>query len=224
MRRELGTRLQPSEEALFVGIHPGAGVRFTEGFADWDFGFLSLEEDWLHYRGEKTSFAIPRQMMGEIRAVRGRLDWLIERRVEVRFRGGGFTFNSNFANPTRGETQLEAEWLRRWVREQESPVPLGVAPAGPPSLPELPGMEVSRGQMVWGLAVSTLRLLVGGVVLAALMQGTSLWSSILPLPAACVGFAMGLPGALWPVSRPKEEKREWVSGAPYSPESASRLP
>lgn len=224
MRRELGRRLEASEEALFVGLHPGTGVRFTEGFADWDFGFLSLEEDWLHYRGEKTSFAIPRQMLGEIRAVRGRLDWLIERRVEVRFRGGAFTFNSNFANPTRGETQREAEWLRRWVSEQESPVPLGAAPAGPPSLPELPGMEVSRGQMVWGLAVSTLRLLLGGVVLAALLQGTSLWISILPLPAACVGFAMGLPGALWPVSRPKEEEREWVSGAPYSPESASRLP
>jgi len=199
-------------------------VRFTEGFADWDFGFLTLEDDWLYYRGEKTTFAIPRQVLGEVRPVRGRVDWLIERRVEVRFRGGAFTFNSNFANPTRGETRQEAEWLRRWVAAQESPVPLGPAPAGPPALPDLPGMEIGRGNMIGALAMSTLRLLLGGTVMAALLQGASLWAAVLPLPAAAVGFAMGLPGSLWPVRRPVEEERQWAGGAPYSPESASRLP
>ena len=205
IREKLAGRLAPEEGAWFVGIHPGAGVRYTEGFADWDFGFLSLEDDWLRYRGEKTQFAIPRQMLGEVRAVEGRMDWLVEHRVEVHYRGGVFTFNSDFAHPSRAEAEREAAWLRRWVGEQETPIPVGAAPEPPPVLPDLPGMEIGRGTMVWALGVETVRMLVGGMVVAGLAYGESLWAAVVPLSAAAVGFARALPGALWPVRRPEEE-------------------
>src|SRR5207244_5793862 len=68
-RRKLTTRLQPQAGAIFVGLHPGRGVRFTEGYPDWDFGFVTIEGDWLCYRGEKTRFAIARQEITGIEVV-----------------------------------------------------------------------------------------------------------------------------------------------------------
>lgn len=224
IRDQLAARLRPNEGAWFVGIHPGAGVRYTEGFADWDFGFLSLEDDWLRYRGEKTQFAIPRQVLGVVRAVEGRMDWLVEHRVEVQYRGGVFTFNSNFAHPSRSEAEREAAWLRRWVGEKETPIPMGAAPEPPPALPDLPGMEVGRGAMLWALASGTLRMFVGGMVVAGLAYGVSLWAAVVPFCAAAAGFAKGLPGALWPVRRPEGEAEREPENESYSPASASRLP
>jgi hypothetical protein len=233
IREQLAERLSPSPDSWFVGIHPGAGVRYTEGFADWDFGFLSLENDWLRYRGEKTQFSIPRQMLGQVQAVEGRMDWLVEHRVEVHYRGGAFTFNSDFAHPSRAEAEREAAWLRRWVGEQETPIPLGASPEPPPMLPELPGMEVSRGTMLWALGAGTVRMLVGGMVVAGMAYGESLWAAVVPLSAAAVGFAKGLPGALWPVKRPEGDTQSRLNDegagdrerfADYSPPSASRLP
>ena len=133
------------------------------------------------------------------------MDWLVEHRVEVHYRGGVFTFNSDFAHPSRAEAEREAAWLRRWVGEQETPIPVGAAPEPPPVLPDLPGMEIGRGTMVWALGVETVRMLVGGMVVAGLAYGESLWAAVVPLSAAAVGFARALPGALWPVRRPEEE-------------------
>lgn len=215
IRDDLAKRRLPDDGAWFVGIHPGTGVRYTEGFADWDFGFLSLEEDWLRYRGEKTQFSIPRQVLGEVRPVEGRMDWLVEHRVEVRYRGGAFTFNSDFANPSRVEAEREAAWLRRWVSEQETPIPVGIAPEGPPLLPDLPGMEIGRGTMLWALGAGTLRMLVGGMAVAGLVYGESLWAAVVPLSAAAAGFAKGLPGVLWPVRRPEIKEPE-ESGSEFA--------
>lgn len=48
-------------------------------------------------------------------------------------------------------------------------------------------------------------MLVGGLALAGLAYGESLWAAVVPVSAAAVGFAKGLPGVLWPLRRPEED-------------------
>jgi len=110
MRRGVASRLNPTLPATFAGIHPGRGVRYTEGYADWDFGFVSLEGDSLCYRGEKVRFAIPRQDVREVSIVKGPPNWVRERRVEVVFPGGAFTMNVSYANPTMAIARRTAKW------------------------------------------------------------------------------------------------------------------
>jgi hypothetical protein len=112
MRRGVASRLNPTLPPTFAGIHPGRGVRYTEGYADWDFGFVSLEGDWLCYRGEKVRFAIPRQDVREVSIVKGPPNWVRERRVEVVFPGGAFTMNVSYANPTMAIARRTAKWIK----------------------------------------------------------------------------------------------------------------
>lgn len=201
LRKALAGRLQPPPDALFAGIHPGRGVRFTDGFADWDNGFLSHEGDWLRFQGERASFAIPRQVIGAIRAVHGRPGWLVEHRVEVRYRGGAFTFNTNSANPTRADAVSQAERLARWAHSASAPIPASPPPEPPPVLPSLPGSEESRTAALWDLCSSTFRLGLAGVLIGSVLPSSSLWSMALPFTAAATGFLSALPKALWPVRR-----------------------
>lgn len=95
MRRILTGRLHPSKIAVFVGMHPGRGVRYTEGFPDWDFGFLELKGDWLCYTGEKAQFTIPRQDIADVSIAKGPMTWIREHRVQVVFSGGALTLCSD---------------------------------------------------------------------------------------------------------------------------------
>ena len=90
LRRRLAQRLAPSAGPAFSGIHPGRGVRYTEGFSEWDFGFFTTEGDWLCYRGEKTRFAISRQDVTGIDVVKGPIAWCPDRLAARTPRGDRF--------------------------------------------------------------------------------------------------------------------------------------
>lgn len=217
LRRALTARLQPPSGALFSGLHPGCGVRFTEGFPDWDYGFLTWENDWFCFRGERGSFAIPRQMTGSVRAVHGRPGWLVEHRVEVRYRGGAFTFSTNCATPARSEMAPLAARLSRWAHSAAAPIPASPAPEPPPTLPSLPGNEISRAAAIWELCASTLRLALAGLLLGSLLPSSSLWTMALPFTAAATGFLSEIPKVLWPIRRPVSNEETGPAAETASP-------
>jgi hypothetical protein len=205
LTKALAQRLSPAEGAIFAGIHPGTGVRFTEGFADWDFGFFTMEEDWLCYRGEKARFAISRQEVTAIDIVQGHLTWERERRIEIASRGGVFTLNTHFSDPSRAKLGRTVDQLRKWVAAAESAQPAGSAPEPPPDLPHLPGQESSRIRPLLYVGKMAFQSFILGTVVALLARG-SLLSTV---AAAFIAFVAPigvlvhvLPGILWPVRRP----------------------
>jgi Zn-dependent protease with chaperone function len=205
MRRALSARLDRAPDSVFVGLHPGSDVRYTEGFADWDFGFLTLENEWLCYRGEKTSFAIPREGVLGIREVQGRWDWLRERRVEISFAGGAFTFNTNFAGCSVRE---RAATIRRLLAWRSTPVVEPTpAPSPPPLLPFLPGMTVPRLAYFWNVVKTTIKTILLSTALATLAwRWPEAWMALLTLDISVpiARLLRELPGMIWPIRRPPE--------------------
>lgn len=196
----LASRLQPVDGAVFVGLHPGHGVRFTEGFADWDFGFLTIEGDWLCYRGEKTRFSIARQDISGIEIAKGPINWLREHRVEVSCSDGAFTLSSDVACSNRTKTARIAKGLKSWVCAAASEAPVGCAPEPAPALPKLPGIETTRVSGVLVTCTIGVKLVVAAGLTAILAWYWIPSSIIFLVPLA--GILRMLPRALWPVRRP----------------------
>ena len=209
LKWQLAELVQPEPAAVFAGIHPGTGVRYTDGFPDWDFGFFSMEEGWLVYRGDKTSFAIPRRYIIEVNIVEGPKRWLREHRVEVVFRGGAFTMNAEFANATRNAAVETRNWLCKWVAGPSEADSLFAFPEPPPYLPHLPGVAGTRSEPIQ-LAVSTLLKIW---LVAPIMRYTAL--SVFVLGFQLVAFSAPvavmlflLPSILWPIRQIAEEVPE----------------
>jgi hypothetical protein len=200
MKRRIAARLAPATHALFVGIHPGSGVRFTEGFPEWDFGFVSLEGDWLVYRGEKARFAISRQDMIATSIVKGPIRWLREHRVEVIFRGGIFTLNQDFAHPTRAAAARTEQWITSWLSAGVAGLPATPAPEPPPLLPRLPGLRSGRLAPLWFVAKTTLKIWLASPLLYLTGWGTfALGIVIVSFAAPLAVFLRALPDVLWPI-------------------------
>lgn len=83
LRRPLAERLGAAEGARFVGLSPGGATRVYEGYFDWDLGFLALEDGALAYRGEETSFRLPRTAIEGVRQANGPPGWLPAPRVAI---------------------------------------------------------------------------------------------------------------------------------------------
>jgi len=204
MRRGVASRLNPTLPATFAGIHPGRGVRYTEGYADWDFGFVSLEGDWLCYRGEKVRFAIPRQDVREVSIVKGPPNWVRERRVEVVFPGGAFTMNVSYANPTMAIARRTAKWIQDWVSQTSSAMPSSARPEPPPPLlPNLPGIDTSRLGAFWYLSKTAIKLLLVGPLAAMAGFNSGLAVGIIVLVAPMGAFLRILPAIIWPIRQPR---------------------
>jgi hypothetical protein len=202
MRRKLAARLAPEPHAVFAGIHPGNGVRFTEGFPEWDFGFVSLEDDWLVYRGEKARFAIPRQDVIATSIVKGPIRWLREHRVEVVFRGGIFTLNRDFAHPTRAAAARTEQWITSWVSAGVAGLAATPAPEPPPLLPQLPGLRSGRLAPLWFVAKTTLKIWLVSPLLYLTGSGTiALGIVMVSFAAPLAVFLRALPDVLWPIRR-----------------------
>jgi Zn-dependent protease with chaperone function len=200
LRNTLTALVQPTPGAIFAGLHPGRGVRFTEGFPDWDFGFVTLEGDWLCYRGEKTRFAIARQDISAVDIAQGPISWLRERRVEITCSAGSFTLSADIAHPSKAKTNRIATWLRSWTAAASSEEPAGLSPEPAPELPRLPGIETTRVRGAVLVFDTGLKLAVAAALTAILAWHWIPANIILLAPFA--GIARILPRALWPIRRP----------------------
>ncbi len=199
IRTKLAERLNPPSEAIFVGIHPGSGMRLTEGFWDWDFGFLTIQDEWLCYRGEKTRFAIAKKDMGPISVIEGPPAWMRELRLEVLYPGGAFTFTMDFAFPTKAETGRMLERLQGWLFEDAGNTT--ARPEPPPLLPRLPGASTTHTNAIWFAAKTTLKLWL----VAPLMYyiGWSPYDSTLLMFAAPLAVCLyAAPRIVWPIRPP----------------------
>lgn len=199
IRNKLAAKLQPEPEAVFAGIHPGNGVRFTEGIPDWDFGFVTLVGDWLCYRGEKTRFSISRQEVISTGIVKEPFRWVREHRVELIFAGGVFTLNTDFAGPSESNAVRTEAWIQAWISEAETDAPTTESPEPPPALPNLPGMNSSRIAPVWFVIKTVLKIWVALPVLlyTGITSGLGLAFPSFAAPVAILLRA--LPQILWPV-------------------------
>ena len=195
LRRMLAQRLTPSADADFAGIHPGRGVRYTEGFSDWDWGFVTVEGDWLCYRGERARFAISRQEVAAIRIAKGPMAWQRARRVEIVFRGGALTLSANGVKRT-------ADQLHDWLSAATAAQPCTPAPEPPPLLPPLPGMEIGRLNAVWSVCKISFQLWFAAplVIVAGWRSGLS--AAVVVFVAPLVVLLRFLPQILWPIRRP----------------------
>jgi Peptidase family M48 len=212
LRRALARRLNPSSGAAFVGIHPGTEVRYTEGFADWDFGFFTMEDGWLCYRGEKTRFAIPKQDLLDIRVVEGRPSWMRERRVEVVHPGGAFTLNAHFARPTKANARRTAKWLQEWA---SSPGVASARPLPPPLLPALPGLETSRWSAFWYASKIVLKLWLAAPLMVMFGWRSGFAVAMVVLVAPVAAFLRMLPAVLWPIRKPRPSPEPMVREPVY---------
>ena len=209
MKRRIAARLAPAPHAVFAGIHPGSGVRFTEGFPEWDFGFISLEGDWLVYRGEKARFAIPRQDVIATSIVKGPIRWLREHRVEVIFRGGVFTLNQDFAYSTQAASARSEKWIASWVSAGVAGLPATPAPEPPPLLPRLPGVRSGRLAPLWFVAKTTLKIWLASPLLYLTGSGTvALGIVLVSFAAPLAVFLRALPNVLWPIRQIVDAERD----------------
>lgn len=201
MKRKIAARLAPAPHAVFAGIHPGSGVRFTEGFPEWDFGFVSLEGDWLVYRGEKARFAILRQDVIATSIVKGPIRWLREHRVEIVFRGGVFTLNKDFAHPTQAAAARTEKWITSWISAGVAGLPTTSNPEPPPLLPRLPGVTLGRLAPLWFVAKTTLKIWLAMPLLYFTGLGNTLVLGVVLVSfgAPLAVFLRALPDVLWPV-------------------------
>lgn len=209
LRRKIGERIPAPPHAVFAGIHPGRGVRFTEGFPEWDFGFLALEGDYLIYRGEKARFAIARQDILSMSIVKERPRWLREHRVEIVFRGGAFTVNLDFARPTQAAAERTANWISGWVAASRSEKAGYPAPEAPPLLPQLPGMTTNRVAPLWFVAKTVLKIWLAAPLLYFTGMGIHVLGYVLVILAAPVAVLLrSLPAVLWPIRQIEDDVRE----------------
>jgi heat shock protein HtpX len=203
LRRVMTEQLRPAANAIFVGLHPGCGVRFTEGFPNWDFGFVTLDGDWLCYRGEKTRFAMSRQEIHEIKGVTGTIGWFRERRVELSWEGGAFTFSADIAGSRNLRNGSAIKLLRAWMSHEGTAGPKTNSAEPGPCLPSLPDAETTRLREALRICDTALKILVAASV-AAMVAWRWIPANIVLL-APLAGVARMLPQAVWPTrtSSPK---------------------
>ncbi len=211
IRRRIARNLHPQPGAMFAGIHPGAGARFTDGLSEWDFGFITLENDWLCYSGDKTQFAISRQDVKRVEAIKGRKTMFRAHRVEIGYTGGCFTLSTNFAHATMADAQRTARKLRKWAAEGGG-FTAGVAPAPPPMLPRLSGQQTSRWSAIWMTLKMVVQLWIAATLIFSLAArhgqfGAVAALGILMFSAPLAVVARMLPSVLWPVRRPRQEEQ-----------------
>jgi Zn-dependent protease with chaperone function len=199
LQRKIGERIPHAPHSVFAGIHPGRGVRFTEGFPEWDFGFIALEGDYLIYRGEKARFSVARQHIMSMSIVKERPRWLREHRVEIVYRGGAFTLNLDFAHPSQAAAERAANWISGWVAVGESIRPAYPAPEPPPILPQLPGTTGDRWPWLWFVAKTVVKIWLAAPLLYFTGISVHVLGSVLVTLSAPVAVLLrALPAMLWP--------------------------
>jgi hypothetical protein len=165
IRRQLAARLQPPEHALFVGIHPGKGVRYTDSLSEWDFGFLTFGGDWLTYRGEATGFSIPRHNIASVEVVSGPPTWWRDHRVQIVLEDGqAFVINPDFGGERKKHVRRLAEFLQLWMYEPLGDIPAQPQPLPAPSLPTVPGLEVPRSSAILSMLLSSALVFLGSLI------------------------------------------------------------
>lgn len=178
LRDALARRLAAPADARFVGLSPGAGTRVYENFFDWDVGFVTLGRDALVYRGEETSFTLPRDAIVDVRLAGGPPGWIPTPRAEIEWldpaTGTGDVLQFRPADSSRLVDQARASaalvaGLEAW---RDGAAATDRPSSAPPREDEVTGLPFARA-----LHPSTL---VPLVVLATL--GTGLLAGVLRLP------------------------------------------
>ena len=209
MRRKIALRVNPLPHSGFAGIHPGRGVRYTEGFADWDLGFVRLEDDWLVYRGEKTRFAIARQDIRETRIVKDPLRWRRDHRVEIVFGRGAFTLTTNCARPTRASAERTLEWISAWIKDGAYRPCAGAASEPAPCLPRIPGSAHGRVTTGWYLAKTVVKMWLAAPLLFFIGFYPVMMAHLLVMFAAPLAVILRfLPFLLWPTRQVEDPAEE----------------
>lgn len=203
LRQRLAQKLNPPAEAIFTGIHPGYGVICTDLIYDWDYGFLTLEGDWLCYRGDKASFAVPRQDIVSVSVVKGQITWLRECRVQVAYRGGAFTLSTDFARPGK-VAERTAQGLRRWVADAIRHRPMGPPPEHGPEFPPLPGLETNRFSSLLTALFEGFKMFLASIAVFMIGSRYSPALAVLVLYVPILAFLRMAPGIIWPVRRPPQ--------------------
>jgi Zn-dependent protease with chaperone function len=201
MKRRIGKRLGCEEGAMFVGLRPGDRIEVTEGFYDWDLGFLNLTEDRLVYTGERAQFSLPRSAITGLEIKKGPFAWTRAYAVVVDWVGGAFSLARADRGCPRGQARrLEAE-LNRWWKAGGAPV--GTTSELPePVLPEVQPDRFTRSRLLRWLGTKTVKLFVAGMLVGALMQNPAVL--IVPFAAPLLYAVWAVPSFvfLWPRRKP----------------------
>jgi len=148
LRSRLSRRMGAAVEGgTFVGLLPGDSVTPVEGFYLWDAGFLLLSPDYLTYRGERSTFSVPRTAVTKIAIGRGPLSWDRAHAVVISCEGGSFSLSRPDKGASRRQARLLGRRLTAWWRGEPLANPPAVTP-GP--LPER-ALLASRPAYISGL-------------------------------------------------------------------------
>ena len=206
----LTARLNPAPGAILVDLHPGNGLRVTEGFTCVDFGFLTHENGWLCYRGEQFRFAVPVASLFNLSLVTGPIRWSRIKRVEVDYGEGAFTLSPAMA------TEKLFDTIHSW--RLSTPAAAEPRPEPAPALPDLPGETHSRWPMT-----SYMFKEMGKLSLFNL-AATSFWirsfagaGAMTTIWAPLVVAAYLVPYAIWPYRAPEPRPMRAVPKASLEP-------
>ena len=110
IRRKLLRKMGPAARGgTFVGLLPGPVPCPVEGFFQWDAGFIWLTAGELVYRGERTSFSLPRNSVRAISVVKGPLSWDRVNLVRLECDHGSL----QLSRPDVGTLPFQAKRLKR---------------------------------------------------------------------------------------------------------------
>jgi Zn-dependent protease with chaperone function len=215
MRQKIGKRIPAAEESMFVSLRPGDEVCRTEGFFEWDLGYLSLTDSSLTYTGERARFSLPRSLVHSVELKKAPFLSNQTYRIMVRWQGGSFSVQrTDAAGSRRAERALMKELSAWWMGgvppalavRTDKPVPAPNLPL--PNLPALQADRITVPRFCWGVGKAGAKLLLGGVILSALVP-TNVLNSLVPFAAPVLYALSALPALFVPqpkVTEPVERK------------------
>jgi len=221
MRQQIGKRIHAAEKSVFVSLRPGDEVCRTEGFFEWDLGYLSLSENCLTYTGERARFSLPRSLVHSVELKKAPFLSNQTYRILVRWQNGSFSVQrTEAAGSRRAERKLMRELSTWWMGTV--PPPLAAEPERDaeknrlllpppnlpfPNLPRLQADHITILRFCWGVGKAGAKLLLGGVILSALIP-TNVLNSLVPFAAPVLYALSALPALFVPESKTTEPREQ----------------
>ena len=209
MKRKIDERLRPPAGGLFAGLRPGDRIETSEGFYEWDLGYLFLSVDRLTFIGERTQFSLARTAVTSIETKKGPISWARGHRVVLRWEGGVCSVQRVIPRQSWREAHKLQVRLDAW--RQGTPArgdTIDAAPVlPPPLLPVLRAETPSRVRSVWYLAKKMVKLFLVGLILNALLPYNPL-NALVVVAAPVLFFVAGAPLLLRPRQKVAESRED----------------